>query len=207
MKLPIIDINKNIEHYKIQDIDIVPFPSSVKVVSLNFAIINEDLVSTTKGISGTLYVLTKHTYYDDKTNVYIYVNGIKHYLLGLKESENSYTNLAGQRTQPVFNNFVSNLLSNFQAEPFNIENNTELVFIFQPYYKEKYYKCIQENVNISNTNVDLTNVYFNLQEISLDQTGNPEQKPSSSIQYSTHLNTNGSLFVMRLNEEVNIIKI
>jgi len=204
-KFPLIDIHKTMQYYKINDTDLVPNPETLKVVSFNMAIIDETLNSETKAIKGVLYILTKSSFYESKTTNHIFINGTKHYLLGLKETQNSYINLNGIHTKPVFEHFVTNIITNFEDEPFKDSDNSELVFLFQKYYTEQYYICYQETINITKT-VNLKNFDYDLEPVNLN-TEIPPQKPQYNIKYTTNLIENDTLYVLQVQHLVNVIKL
>ena len=205
-KFPLFDIYKTMNYYKIKDTDLVPNPETLKIISFNMVIIDETLSSDTKGLKGILYILTKNSFYDTKTSNYIFINGTKHYLLGLKETQNSYINLSGIPSSPVFSHFVSNLVTNFEAEPFLDTNNTELVFLFQYYYTEKYYICSQEPTNITKTGINLKNFDYDIEQINLSSE-TPTLKPLDHIKYTKNLIENNSLYILQVQDSVNIIKL
>lgn len=204
-KIPVFNIYNTMNFYKITPLDLVPNSDSLKVVSFNMSIIDKTLDTSTKGVRGILYVLTKSSYYDTKTTDHIFINGIKHYLLGIKETQNNYISLSGKPSIPVYDHFVSNLITNFEGEPFLKSTNTELVFLFQYYYTQRYYICLQESINIENTHTDLENPDYDISKINLN-TETPPFKPLDNIIYDKNLIENNSLYVLKVKDAVDVIK-
>ena len=200
VKFPVINIQSSLDFQQIENTDQVPLASTSKKLFFNFVVLDSTLSSTSTGLSGIIYALTLNSAFAGSAPKIIYVDGVAHYYLNSVNTINTYFDLYGNTNEPSFE-YYGSMLINFEQEPYSLSSGTNLVFIFQPYYKEKYFLLTQES---DSSSIDLDELNFGVSVT--NDTQIPDSKPQE-INFSQNIASNTSLFVLKTSNEINVIKI